>query len=1094
MRQRAQQLTGSCLAAMAGLGIGSLSGAEPLKIEGAPRHPTVFVTPENVQRARENIARYPWAQQIAGVVLKEAQTWLARDDAWIRGVVPAPGAAFSYGVTGCPACGTFWGPWGSEAGSFDHPGTLICKNGHRLPDAKFPDSGTGYVAPDGRIHYIVGTYNAWVMEQLTFKGLESLVHAYSFTGEERYAAKAAVILDAIAAIYPSCHKGCWDYPTIPPSGRLNRPWYQASRVLIHFVDQYDQLFNSPALDLPSITPGLSRRRNIEDNLLKDGGAYCYSEAQPGQAHCERGGRHHNGQADYQRGALAVGVCLGIPEYIRWAVDGPVGLRAILANSIGRDGDYFEVTATYSDHTRELFFTFAEPLRNYRGSVYPEGLDLYRDPKFVSFLAPHNLPIYGTGHMPRYGDSPPDLQKRDMPERPFDRSDYDFLEKLYVRTARPEFGALLHWLANGRIDWLRGLESTGDPSGKSIAERRRTAGISIYREPGDQFGGGFSDRMWMVFNAGEPPKAGEGLPANWARRLLASDFQGQKGLAILRTGEKDAAQALFLRFGPSLNHGHRDNLNFNYFARGYELTYDLGYSSTAATQTQSSWAKQTASHNLVVVNEQTQPASDPSGGSLTMFADTPVVQLVEATSELSYRSAGVAVYRRTAALVGSGEDTYLVDLFRVRGGHQHDWIFHARSEDIRLTGVKLGSPAPGSLAGPDIDWSGQQLSDGDIAGHANVPYWIAPPGNGYGFLGRPARGQPTAPWCADWTLDPQTRLRVCLPADGIKEVCDTLANGLYPHHPKARFLVVRRSGENLDSQFLAAIEPYGDKPRNLRNERLAVEGPTADIAPVAMKVTGVAERVDYVYSSADALTRRADGLALAGCFIHARQRAGKLETLTLIGARQWTGMGWNVMPGTDGWRGAVAALDLRENTFTTDMELPADGSLDGAMIAFSNPGYSRNTTYRIVRVERVGRQSRVIVSGSFLLGIGEVATVDSARRTFTSCIPHEYAYSDGGNGEQSFFRGKRISTANGVSTTVRALQIAEPLLFTVENADGFKPGDRFEYADVQAGDRFEILSTCTIRQVAPGRYRVTGSTPAKITAPAGMQIEPAPAAK
>ena len=1069
---------GLILAAIFGLVIRWDGRAAEPKVEGAGRHPTVFITPEDMQRAKINISRYPWARQIADAVRREADSWLGRDDDWLRGVVPPPGAAFTYGLTGCPVCGAFWGPWARDAATFDRPGGVTCRNGHRLPDAAHPDSGTGYVAPDGRIHYIVGAYNAWVVETLTFKALENLVHAFTLTGDERYAAKASVILDALAAIYPSCHKGCWDYPSTPPSGRLDRPWYQASRVLIHYVDQYDQLFPSKSLDLPSVIGGMSRRQNIEENLLKDGGAYCYEQSKIG--------RLNNGEADYERGALAVGVCLGIPEYVRWAADGPYGIRVLLENNIGRDGDYFEVTSMYADHTRELYFTFAEPLLHYRGSAYPAGLNLYQNPKFIRYLEPHNLPIHGAGHMPRYGDAPPDLIRRDVPSRPFDRSDYDFLEKLYARTANPEIGALLSWLADGKFDWLRSLASSGDPSGLTIPDRRMSAGMSIYREPGDRLGGGFSDRLWMLFNAGAPPAATKELSQDWRRRLLASDFQGQKGMAILRAGEGENAQALLLRYGPALNHGHLDDLNINYFARGYELTYDLGYGSTAASQTQTNWSKQTASHNLVVVDEKSQREGGTTGGSLQLFADTPAVRAIEASSELSYSKQGVSVYRRVAALIGSGAETFLVDFFRVRGGSQHDWIFHAPSSAMQLAGLNAGAELAGSLAGVDISWSDKQLNDGDIQGHPNAPSWIAPPGNGYGFLIRPSRGAPPDAWSADWEIDPRTHVRVIMPATPGVEVISALAHGLYPHYPQARYLLVRRRGENLDSSFMAAIEPYGGMPGITRVERLLVDGDKPEIVPMAMKIEATSGRTDFVYSAADAAERRMAAMTVAGRLIHLRQSGSELESLTLVGGRRFAGSGWTLDTAEDGWRGVVSAVVPRGNAFTTTERLPVDGRLNDATVIFSNPGYSRTTAYRIVGVERSGRLFRVRVDGTFRLGMGRVETVGE-NGTLSSRIPHEYAFSSSPTGKDNFFCGKRIFTASGAGTTIRSMKPGDPLVLIVGSTSGFKPGDRFDYADVQAGDRFEILSTCTLTRTAPNQYRVGGSTAATVSSPDGTTV-------
>ena len=83
--------------------------------------------------------------------------------------------------------------------------------------------------------------------------------------------------------------------------------------------------------------------------------------------------------------------------------------------------------------------------------------------------------------------------------------------------------------------------------------------------------------------------------------------------------------------------------------------------------------------------------------------------------------------------------------------------------MRVDGVTLGPEEPGSLAGPDIDWRAAQIADGDIAGHPNDWGWVAPPGNGYGFLSGPRRGAADGSWRAEWTLDPGSRLRLVMAA-------------------------------------------------------------------------------------------------------------------------------------------------------------------------------------------------------------------------------------------------------------------------------------------------------------------------------------------
>lgn len=1056
--------------------------ADGPRVTGAPRHPTVFLAPEDVARGRANVEKYGWARELAALITREADRWLGREDDWLRRAVPAAGSAFAYGLQACPICGADWGPFARGGASFDDPGRVTCTKGHTLPDADHPDPGTGYKGSDGRIHYFVGSYNAWAVETLTFGALEYLVHAYTLTGDERYAAKASVVLDAIAAVYPGCHAGCWDYPSSPPSGRLDRPWYQASRVLVHYVDQYDQLYPSPALDRPSSVPGLTRRENIERNLLLDGGAYCYEESKKG--------RLHNGESDYLRGALAVGVCLGIPEYIRWAVDGSSGIRALLANDIDRDGAYFEVTPMYSDHTRELFFTFAEPLLNCRVAPYAEGLDLYRHPKMRAFLEPHNLPLAAAGRMPRYGDAPPDLGSGPAPERPFDRSDYDFLEKLYARSTEPadkaRAGALLAWLANGRFDELRGLGSTGVAVPSVVPDRRVSAGMSMYREPGDPFGGSFTDRVWLLFHGGEPP-AGAGLPpADWLRSVTAANLLGVKGMAVLRAGEGPDAQGLLLRFGPSLNHGHLDDLNIDYLALGRDLTYDLGYARSAATQTQTSWARQTLSHNLVVVDERSQGESGTSGGSLGWLAETPGVRAVEASAEAAYAKPGVTLYRRLCALVGEAPPFYLLDVFRVRGGRKHDWVFHAPAADVEFSGVKLGPEKKGSLAGAGIDWSAAQLADGDLAGHPGAPFWIAPPENGFGFLGRPRRGRAEGPWSADWTIAPDARVRVTMAGEDGGDVVTAVANGLYPRYPRAGYVLARRTAGERGSVFAAAIDPHAGAPAVEAVAKIDIPGGEDAAGPILVKVGLRGGISDFIYSSGDGEARPVGGLVFGGRFVRARVAGGRLVGLDLAGGTRFEGFGWRVDAGEGRWAGEIARADAAAGAFETSADLPADGRLDGAVIVFSNPAYSRTTAYRIRGIERAGGRTRVVLSGAFGLGIGRVDRI-LGPTSFQSDISHEAAYSDRKGGGNGVFKGKRIVSASGAAARIGAVRPGQPLVITVDTTAGLREGEAFEYLDLGPGDRFEIASVLSLTRTADGAYRRSGTAEAGIAAPAGTRL-------
>ena len=254
----------------------SASAQHPeMTFDKVPRHPTVYIEPADVDRARRRIHTDSEAQEWFQALKESVTAWDNKGSEWIKSVMPSEGACFAYGFTGCPICGKGWGLWGRANASFEDPGHVICENGHVLPNDEFIDSGTGYVAEDGRVHYFVGSYNAWVVETLLFRIAKPYANLYLLTDDERAGKMAAVILDEIARIYPSCDKGSWDYPSDPPSGRLDRPWYQVARVLIHFVDVYDRIYGHPSLDEPSGVTGLTRRQNIEMNLLRNGARYCY---------------------------------------------------------------------------------------------------------------------------------------------------------------------------------------------------------------------------------------------------------------------------------------------------------------------------------------------------------------------------------------------------------------------------------------------------------------------------------------------------------------------------------------------------------------------------------------------------------------------------------------------------------------------------------------------------------------------------------------------------------------------------------------------------------------------------------------------------
>jgi len=134
-----------------------------------------------------------------------------------------------------------------------------------------------------------------------------------------------------------------------------------------------------------------------------------------------------------------------------------------------------------------------------------------------------------------------------------------------------------------------------------------------------------------------------------------------------------------------------------------------------------------------------------------------------------------------------------------------------------------------------------------------------------------------------------------------------------------------------------------------------------------------------------------------------------------------------------------------------------------VIYFTNPGYTRNTAYRIDKVEKTEAGSRIFLHATTGLGVGRVESAPDAR-TLVSSVPHEYANSvrrspgwgtPGAGTGSGFFSGKRIRSASGAETRIVSARFGNPMTLAVESSAGFKPGEVFYYDDIQPDDSFVI---------------------------------------
>jgi hypothetical protein len=986
-------------------------------VRGNKQHPCINFTSNDLENTRERIAHYDWATHQYNTIIREADIWLRESNQYWLSFLPEQGAAYAYGFTGCPICGSPTGTWDKAYCSWDNPDHVSCQKGHVLPDAEHPDNGKGYVSSDGRTHYFIGQFNSWVTEQWTINALPALAQAYLLTGDERYAERGLLFLDALASIYKESISGSWDYPTPHPTGRLSRPLYQVARTLVIFADAYDWLYNSPGVEKASLRSGMTRRKNIEEYLLLDGAYYCYSNSFRGSL--------TNGHADFLRGALAVGCLLDIPEYIDTAINGPFSINVMLANNIDRDGQYYEGALGYSIHARNLYLTYAEPLFNLRNREYPKGYNIYDDPRMQAAFTLPDLRLQIAGRRPNYGDCVPEISYLLPPKHLFQSTDYEFAERLYAKTTdtvrQREYGLILNYLANDSLNQLRSKNY-------------------------------FS---WLFWHAKESSRTDGRMLPDLLRQVTESWVAGVKGIALLREND----QAALLRYGPSIYHGDYDDLGFLYNANGYELSYEIGYG-LSTTHTQVGWASSTVSHALVTVNEKNQMEGDGGGGGLSGFAALPSVQFADANSPLSYSKENVHEYRRALALVSAG---YLVDCFHVEGGEKHDYGFGSLGTSLVPFGIQDIKSIPGNLA-EGYDWGRNIGNDGDIKGYPNKPAWNPPPGNGYGFFFDVQRARPagkvwggiwsitdvrqsntTTPWdnTTEATNEHPTHLRLYMAGDNAEPVF-AKAPGLYPSLPLSSYMMARRSGKDLKSTFLAVYEPYvddakGSTPRLISVKRLGEQ---------AVEIHRLDGKVDILLFGPHQVKSIYGAIMFKGDFVYITGDGRKPHSAESTGTDYLSVGGRILINGMGSLVAKVIRCDVKSCAIELDTDLPV--GVTGQTAIFSNPAWTRTSAYYIIKAE--GRRL-ILTASTISLGIGRVKKC-LADNTILSDIPHEYAKTNSYK-SSCFFDGKMIVGRENGTARITSVKPGSPMKISVETGSTLKEGELFDYMDLSPGDSVRI---------------------------------------
>ena len=379
------------------------------------------------------------------------------------------------------------------------------------------------------------------------------------------------------------------------------------------------------------------------------------------------------------------------------------------------------------------------------------------------------------------------------------------------------------------------------------------------------------------------------PVDQVRRIAAhaklqkSTLAPVKGMAIMRTGTEDDRAALYFDYGYAhAAHSHADRLNINLFALGREFLPEMGYPEymDSIQPTPGGWTTHTASHVTVEVDEKRQ--LEGVFGDLHGFVHGDHIKYVDASCEDAYIHSDVDLYRRSLALIDIPGGAYAVDIFRVRGGGQHDYLFHGPAVDILLDGISVTEPGVGTLAGRDVAFGSKPDSV--------LPYHVD--NKGYQYLFDVRQGDPDGPYRASWKMDDDVTFSAdFLPARGERFYQTTG----YPRPsskslPPMPFLVRRTKPENdaAVSLFASVLSYTKDAPLVVRAQRLALTAGSDKEACAILIEHQYGEDVVLSSLSSSGYAKTADGrYELHGQFAAISRRDGQPPSLLLVGATSFS---------------------------------------------------------------------------------------------------------------------------------------------------------------------------------------------------------------
>jgi hypothetical protein len=366
------------------------------------------------------------------------------------------------------------------------------------------------------------------------------------------------------------------------------------------------------------------------------------------------------------------------------------------------------------------------------------------------------------------------------------------------------------------------------------------------------------------------------------------------------------------------------LNIELFAHGCRVAPDLGgrHEGNLRGSPNMRWNKV---HNLVEVDERNFENSYAGStvaatGWNTSFSPLPGAQFMEHHARATSHT-NVSLYARQTALVDVGaEDSYVFDVFRVRGGSTHTYCFHGGPTEKLAVNTAL-APSKDEYLRKHYDGTQQE-------------------------------GTTPAMLQADWALKPElqksyqgdrfqadrpvtTRLAL-FGHDGDK----TLVGNAYSEAYKYNFPFLYVQGQRSESVFPAIIEPFAGKPFITEKRLVSIPNNEADaLRAVGIEVKTTDGRTDILLSDGRPDRKRQlpitnYRLQVSAKFAVISRDADGLRLAELVGGTELAADDIVIKTERSSYGAKLTGVNYDDRTFTVDQPLPSR-LLRGAVVGLGS---------------------------------------------------------------------------------------------------------------------------------------------------------------